>query len=631
MMESIMKNKTMKLLPTAIIGLIIFLSFILSGCVTSSSDGDDDTISPSDPQLSGLTISSGTLSPVFSSSTSSYTVTVPFSVTAITVTPTSSNPAIIDVNESVVTSGDSSPSIALVEGSNTISVEVRSASADSGNEMTEYNIIVTRQSSSSFAQQAYIKASNPDVADGFGWSVALDGETLVVGAQFEASSSTGINGAQSDNGGVGGGAIYVFVRNTAGTWSQQAYIKASSVNAGGFGSVVAISGDTIAAGAPYDATQFQADNGVSGAGAVYIFVRDSSNVWSEQAVIKASNEDQDDWFGLSLSLLGDYLAVGAPREDSDSMGVNGPEDDATVESNSGAVYIFSRIGSAWNQEAYIKAFNTQIGDNFGHAVALGGNRLAVGAPREESSSTGVDSDDGSDNSLFEAGAVYVFERNISDSSWSQQTYLKASNTGQGDDFGYSVSLNDEGTTLAVGAPGESSAATGVNGESQSDDSQPSAGAVYVFTYSIAGPTLWSQQAYIKASNPDGDTDFTDEADRFGYSVSVDGDTLAVAAPQEESNATGIDGNQSDNSVRKAGAVYMFSRSGSDWSQTRYVKASNSPPVVEGNPGDEFGMSISLDDDKLAVGAPFESSSASGINGDQNNDNLTSSGAVYFYE
>jgi ABC-type Fe2+-enterobactin transport system substrate-binding protein len=127
-------------------------------------------------------------------------------------------------------------------------------------------------------------------------------------------------------------------------------------------------------------------------------------------------------------------------------------------------------------------------------------------------------------------------------TWTQQVYLKASNTGAHDLFGSSVSLS--GDSLAVGAREEASAATGVNGN-QADNSAGGAGAVYVF---VRTGTTWIQQAYVKASNRGGN---------FGSSVSLSGETLAVGAPDESSAATGVNGNQADNSASYAGAIYVF--------------------------------------------------------------------------
>ncbi|MFN7743791.1 MAG: FG-GAP repeat protein [Phycisphaerales bacterium] len=132
-------------------------------------------------------------------------------------------------------------------------------------------------------------------------------------------------------------------------------------------------------------------------------------------------------------------------------------------------------------------------------------------------------------------------------SGSQQAYVKASNTGAGDIFGSSVALSGDGSTLAVGALYEASSATGLNGN-QADNSATNAGAVYVFTRT--GST-WAQQAYVKASN-------TGAGDIFGRSVALSGgSTLAVGASGEASSATGLNGNQADNSASNAGAVYVF--------------------------------------------------------------------------
>src|SRR5262245_12692817 len=140
------------------------------------------------------------------------------------------------------------------------------------------------------------------------------------------------------------------------------------------------------------------------------------------------------------------------------------------------------------QAAYIKASNTEMGDHFGnggtlegHGVALSGdgNTLAVGAPYESSGAKGINGNQ-NDNSVYSAGAVYVFVRR--DNTWSQQAYIKASNPGQSDKFGFVVSLSQDGNTLAVSSPGEASAAKGINGD-QNDDSIPEAGAAYVFARS----------------------------------------------------------------------------------------------------------------------------------------------------
>jgi len=466
----------------------------------------------------------------------------------------------------------------------------------------------------------YVKASNTGAGDYFGFSVALsaDGGTLAVGTKGEDSDATGIGGADNDNA-TESGAVYVFVRSN-GAWTQQAYVKASNTGANDeFGYAVALSsnGDTLAVGAPYedsDATGIGgADNdNAANSGAVYVFVR-SNGAWTQQAYVKASNTGNNDFFGTfaALSSDGGTLAVGAPREDSDATGIDGANNDNTADS--GAVYVFTRSGATWTQQAYVKASNTGAGDRFGAPLTLSadGDTLAVGAPFEDSDATGIGG--ANNDNTADSGAVYVFTR--SGTAWTQQAYVKASNTGAGDYFGANAALSSDGNTLAVGAPFEDSDATGIGGAD--NDNAANSGAVYVFTRS---GTAWTQQAYVKASN-------TGAGDYFGYAValSADGNTLAVGASGEDSDATGIGGANNDNAT-SSGAAYVFVRAGGAWTQQSYVKAPNT------GAGYLFGNALALPDDggTLAVAAYFESSDATGIGGDQTNVNATNSGAVYLY-
>ncbi len=485
----------------------------------------------------------------------------------------------------------------------------------------------------------YLKSSNPDgqtpnddFGDAFGNAVALsrDGETLAVGEYLE------------DGGAIGSGAVYIFVRS-AGSWVLQAYLKAS--NAGGgfpcepfpsgdqFGYAIALSadGNTLAVGAPLEdsnATGINGDetnNSANNSGAVYVFTR-SAGVWSQQAYLKASNTGRGlsgvpggpdfcsvgDLFGsaVALSADGNTLAVGAPGEDSNAVGIDGNQLDDSA-SAAGAAYVFARSSGLWSQQAYLKASNTGAGDQFGSALALSsdGQTLAVGAYLEDSNATHVAGNQ-ADNSAPDAGAVYVFTRTAS--MWSQQAYIKASNTGvtvpnlqtgAGDEFGRRLALSGDGNTLAVAAHLEDSMASGINGN-QTDESATNSGAVYVLTRSAG---VWSHQAYLKASNA-GAGGF------FGYAIalSANGDTLAVGAPGEDSSARGVGGNEMDDSLSDAGAVYVFARNSGSWSQQAYVKASNTESF------DGFGSAVALnfDGNTLAVGAVGEDSSSPGIGGNQ---------------
>src|SRR5262249_1519508 len=153
------------------------------------------------------------------------------------------------------------------------------------------------------------------------------------------------------------------------------------------------------------------------------------------------------------------LAVGSSSESSAATGINGNQSDTSA-AQSGAVYVFTRVGTTWSQQAYIKASNTGAGDNFGTSVSLSsdGSTLAVGAYGEASAATGINGNQ-ADNTAAGSGAVYMFSR--SGSTWTQHSYIKASNTGAGDNFGFSVALSGDGTILAVAAPYEASAAKGI--------------------------------------------------------------------------------------------------------------------------------------------------------------------------
>ncbi|GAB4522478.1 MAG: hypothetical protein OHK0046_35070 [Anaerolineae bacterium] len=437
-----------------------------------------------------------------------------------------------------------------------------------------------------FIQEAYLKASNPSISDQFGYAVAISGDTLVVGVRNEDSNGSG----PTDNSAADAGAAYVFVRNGS-TWTQQAYLKASNVQAGDqFGISVAISGDTIVVGAWQEDSNGSSptDNTAGNAGAAYVFVRNGSN-WTQQAYLKASNTEASDYFGYSVGISGDTIVVGAYDEDG-----NGTSEGDNSASNSGAAYIFARDGSNWTQQAYLKASNVEnASDNFGRSVAISGETVVVGAYWEAS--------DGSsqvNNSAFGAGAAYVFVRN--GTTWSQQAYLKASNAQAIDWFGYHVAIS--GDTIAVSAPTEDS-----NGSSQSDNSVEGAGAVYVF---VRNGINWTQQGYLKASN-------AEASDNLGrYGVAVSGDTVLVGATTEDGNGS----TPSDNSLNNSGAAYVFTRSGINWSQAAYLKASNLEQ------SDSFGYGVAASGTTLVVGAYAED----GDGTSQSNNSIGNAGAAYVF-
>ena len=401
----------------------------------------------------------------------------------------------------------------------------------------------------------YFKASTVATNDQFGYAIALsaDGSTLAVGAYLEDGAARGIDGNQRDRSAPDAGAVYVFVME-AGIWRQQAYVK-------------------------------------------------------------ASNTAKGDNFGWSVSLSedGNVLAVGALREDSAATGVDGDQSSKAAP-DAGAAYVFRRSQGRWSQEAYVKASNTDAGDNFGTSVSLSadGETLAIGAFREDGGKPSSDAGAQADNSATDAGAAYVFVH--ASGTWQQQAYIKASNPGAGDFFGVAV-LSGDGRTLAIGAQAEDSAATGVNGDANSEAAQDS-GAVYVYE---RNGSAWSQVAYLKPSN-------TGAGDNFGIALALSrsGDTLVVGAPREDSNASGRDGDGSDNTGTDSGAAYLFERRNGVWRQEAYLKAGNNAR------GRLYGFAVALSGDGkvAAVCAPRDNSGIGGIDPPRPDTGAASSGAVH---
>lgn len=424
--------------------------------------------------------------------------------------------------------------------------------------------------------QAYVKASNTDASDNFGHAVAVAGEWLVVGAPGEDGA---VNTASAS------GAAYVF-RRVGGIWQQADLLRASNADAGDqFGYAVAVSEDRIVVGAPNEdsAGANPSDNSAANAGAAYVFEW-SGVSWQQSAILKASNAGAGDSFGMAVAISGDTVAVGAPTEDS-----------------AGVAYVFVRDRYGWVQEARLLASNADAGDLFGNTLALEGDSLAVAAPHEASRAV-ADGGSPQDNQAQRAGAVYVFERGTG--GWSEVAFLKAHNADAGDRFGFALALN--GGVLAVGAPYESSASAA----HPEDDSLSAAGAVYIF----AAPD-WVLADYVKANT-------VDAGDRFGQSLGLDWTTLVVGVPFEDGNSRGIGGDPTSNAATRSGAVAVYRRVGDVWQHRALLKSSNP------DPSDYFGAAVAFHKGALVVGAYGEDSAATGVDGDQQDDTSSASGAVY---
>ncbi len=418
-------------------------------------------------------------------------------------------------------------------------------------------------------------------SDLFGTSVTLsgNGQTMAVGATIIFASGIG-----------SAGSVFIF-QLIDDTWIQETNIRISNIEGDTFGKSVSLSydGNTLAIGAPGDSSSSTGiNNGIQdglapNSGAVYIYTR-SGSTWTSNTYIKADNTTSEDRFGdtVSLSDDGKTLAVSVYLEDSNTTDINSIPDDLAT--NTGAVYIYSRPGFAWAKQAFIKADNTQV-VGFGKSIALSGdgNTLAV----EE---------------LGNSGSVYVFARTAT--NWIQESYLKASNAENGDSFGSSVSLSWDGNILAIGANNEDSNSV----LNQANNQKTNSGAVYIFSRTNK---IWSQQSYLKASNLDID-------DFFGASLSLDdtGTILVIGAYGEDSSTKGVNSIPDEQAIT-AGAAYVFTFKNLSWSEFSYLKANNTTK------GHYFGLGISMSGDGsvLAIGAQYDF-----IAGTTD----TLSGAVYLY-
>ena len=262
--------------------------------------------------------------------------------------------------------------------------------------------VFTREGNT-WTQQAKLTPTDATEGKEFGCAVALEGDRLVVGAMADGE------------GGYTAGAAYVFERAGA-VWSQQAKLRSDAAQPGDlFGFAVALAGDTVVVGSPFDD-----DVGID-AGAVHVFVRTDSG-WGLQAELFPSDPATSDVLGWSVAIDGNKVLAGAPLKS------------GTAEF-AGAAYVFSRAGSVWTAEAKLVPADAQANDYFGYALALRGSTAAIGAP--------LDNSQGDD-----AGATYLFR--CAGTSWNQECELSAKDVQPWDQFGYSVALAD--SLLAVGAP-----------------------------------------------------------------------------------------------------------------------------------------------------------------------------------
>jgi hypothetical protein len=378
------------------------------------------------------------------------------------------------------------------------------------------------RSGTSWTQQAKLTATDAAAADNFGYSVAIDGGTVAVGAWGDDESPF-----------TNSGAAYVFEENGA-AWPQFQKLTVSGPSAF-FGTGVAVSGQTVLVGA-----QGRVGPGLSlSQGSASVFVRGPSS-WTWQAELTASDGAAADIFGASVALAGNTAVVGAPQ------------DDRITGSDLGAAYVYTRSGTSWTQEQKLTASDGASGDRLGFRVAIGGDTVVAGAAADD----GGAGDD--------QGSAYVFVR--SGTTWSPQAKLTPDDATAGDQFGWSVAVSFAG---AVG--------TAVVGARLDDDGGPDGGSLYLYTGSGAN---WSQAK--PAVNADVPFSF------FGYSVAISADTAVVGAYLDNGGGGAAEG-----------AAFVFVRSGTGWTWRATLRADD----AAADKG--FGYSVAVAGDTVVVGSLFD--------------------------
>ncbi len=356
-----------------------------------------------------------------------------------------------------------------------------------------------------------------------------------------------------DDNGRDAGSAYVFTRDSTGEWSEQAKLLASDGAPGDlFGYSVAMDGDMVVIGAPHDE-----DNG-SLSGSVYVFTRDSTGGWGEQAKLLASDGATYDRFGWSVAVDGYTAVIGAYKDEDNGW-------------YSGSAYAFTRDSTGgWSEQAKLLPSDGAADDRFGYSVAVDGDTAVIGA-------------DGDNDNGQSSGSAYVFTRD-STGAWSEQAKLFASDGAVSDQFGWSVAV--DGYTAVIGAFGD-------------DDNGPTSGSAYAFTRDSTGE--WSEQAKLLAG--DGVA-----SDRFGHSVAVNGDTAVIGAYWDNDNGS------------DSGSAYVFSIYQEHPNQPpvahaggRYVKECTGPDGTEVTLDGSGSTDPDLPDDELTYEWTIDGRTASGVN------------------
>lgn len=441
-----------------------------------------------------------------------------------------------------------------------------------------------------FQEQKIITASDKQNGDSFGWSLALAAEDLVVGANKHELNQSGGNPIQL------AGAAYFFNASLdnsppelTATMDSLDFSVTEDLRSVLDLSLIRVSDPDLTNPNPPNLTiHMQADNG--------LFFRSSPDGCISTTSDAAAKFEIAD---LSEACINSFLAGDKPVDFKGPRGVTGNDaipmkmwaEDET--STSDTLYFHFDIDphpskdGLYNFAQRIRANQGSANDNFGYAVDIGQSYAIVGTPNENQDSAET-------NTAIDAGAAYLLHRN-SHGDWSLLQKISASDRAAGDRFGRAVALFGE--YAAVAAPQESEDATGGN-------TKLAAGSVYLFRKNANG--RWVEQQKIVASD-------RNASDRFGFSLSLDANGMAIGAPSQEYDANGA------NPLNEAGAVYYFEDQSGTWTETQKLVASDRAL------GDNFGYSVGLSDKRLVVGAPEEDEDANGAN------TLSDAGSAYIFE
>ena len=421
----------------------------------------------------------------------------------------------------------------------------------------------------------YLKASNSERDDAFGQDVALsgDGYTLAVSSWSEDSNATGVNGDQANNLSQRSGAVYVF-RRRGNAWNQEAYLKAGTNQPElGFGSafehdhdgtVLSADGSILAAGAPREVV-----NGVEGAGAVYVFRR-TRNVWQPMARLQAPQPLSHDFFGAALDISRDGRTLKVTStQPRDSRG-----------NPARSTHMFVRPADTWQYAGAIPMLSTEdwcqstrlsgdgqtlvlscatLGMGDGHIVTM--KRVANTWVRVADLPTSFYDGrqpiglnvDATVMSLVESRRpklVGVYRWN--GANWAREAGLAGPVPTDPliiGNWGYNMEFSDSGELLALSDPQAREANAGISATFMPGPAE--LGAVYLYQHNAASNS-WSLRNVVKSARP-GFHDY------FGlnFALSGSGRTLAVGAPGEDSNATGIDGDRNNSLAPNSGAAYLY--------------------------------------------------------------------------